>query len=211
MEILSISSGSALYPRALATLGVKAPRTLSLLGNPEILGTRKLGLFCSKKCPGTLIIRTHDLAHALRDAGITVIGGFHSPVEEECLTVLLKGTQPVIICPVRSLESMRIPAAWRALIQQGRLLLLSPFDKKHRRATADLAQKRNEFVASLVDVIFVAHAAPGSTTESLCRQFLARSKPVLTFDSPENAHLVSLGAKPTSSESALQELHNFGF
>jgi predicted Rossmann fold nucleotide-binding protein DprA/Smf involved in DNA uptake len=186
-------------------------KNLRAVGNLGITDRKKLALFCSKKCPGTLIIRTHDLAHALRDAGITVIGGFHSPVEEECLNVLLKGTQPLIICPARSLEGMRVPPAGRTPIEQGRLLLLSPAEKKHRRATAALAQKRNEFVAALADAIFVAYAAPGSSTESLCRKFIAWNKPVHTFDCPENMPLIAIGAKPHQPECVIGELTNFSF
>lgn len=181
------------------------------LGDLGMAGRKKLALFCSKKCPGSLIILTHDLAHALRDAEATVIGGFHSPVEKECLNVLLKGTQPLIICPARSLEGMRVPAAWRTPIHQGRLLLLSPFEKKHRRATSDLAQKRNEFVAALADVVFVAYAAPGGKTEEFCRRVLAWNKPVLTFDCPENAHLLAIGARPIRPDSVLQELRALDF
>jgi len=179
---------------------------LATLGNAQIADAKRVALFCSKKCPGTLIIKTHDLAHTLRDAGITVIGGFHSPVEEECLNVLLKGGQPLIICPARSLDGMRIPAAWRKPIEQGRLLLLSPFEKKHRRATADLAQKRNEFVAALADAVFIAYAASGGSTELLCKTILSWSKIVLTFEHLENAPLVGLGAKPLTMDSALREI-----
>lgn len=188
-----------------------SPKNLQALGDLGIAGGKKLALFCSKKCPGTLIIRTHDLAHTLRDAGLTVIGGFHSPVEKECLNVMLKGKQPLIICPARSLESMRVPSAWRGPIQQGRLLLLSPFEKKYRRATADLAQKRNEFVAALADAVFIAYAAPGSKTEGFCLKVVGWGKPVLTFASPENFPLIAMGAKPVSPDSLTQELHSLGF
>lgn len=47
----------------------------------------------------------------LRDAGVTVIGEFHSPMEKECLNILLRGSQPIIVCPARSLENMRIKPA----------------------------------------------------------------------------------------------------
>jgi len=36
---------------------------------------------------------------------------------------------------------MRVPMGWREPIEHGRGLLLSPFEKKYRRATADIAQK----------------------------------------------------------------------
>lgn len=155
-----------------------------------------MALFCSRQCPGSFIIQTHDLAHAFREAGIAVIGGFHSPVEQECLTVLLKGAQPLIICPARSLASMRVPVEWRAPIERGRLLLLSPFPKKQRHLTTDLAQKRNEFVAALADTVFIAYAAPGSATESLCRRVLTWSKSVFTFPCRENENLTRIGIVP---------------
>lgn len=196
MDILSVNDGSTLYPASLARLGAPPPATLSLLGNPDILNTPKLALFCSKKCSGTLIIRTHDLAHSLRDAGIVVIGGFHSPVEQECLNVLLKGSQPLIICPARTLHDMRIAVAWRKPIEQGRLLLLSSFPKKQRRATADLAQKRNELVAAIADAVFITYAAPGSATESLCRRVLSWNKSVFTFPCTENKNLARIGIVP---------------
>jgi hypothetical protein len=55
----------------------------------------------------------------------------------------LRGAQPTIICPARSIEGMRIPPEWKQAIEQERLLLLSPFEKKYRRVTAALAKQRN--------------------------------------------------------------------
>lgn len=53
-----------------------------------------LALVCSVKCPGDLILKTYDLAQQLREAEVTIIGGFHSLMERECLTILLRGNQP---------------------------------------------------------------------------------------------------------------------
>jgi hypothetical protein len=58
-------------------------------------------LFCSARCPGRAILAAHDQAALWRDEGRCVVGGFHSPVEEECLRILLRGRQPVIVCPAR--------------------------------------------------------------------------------------------------------------
>jgi len=144
------SNGTAVFPQIWA------------LGNLTILEKRLLGFFCSIKCPGEIILQTYDLVRALRDASVPVVSGFHSPMEKECLTLLLRGTQPVIICPARSIERMRVPTAWKVPLEENRLLILSPFTVKQRRATADLSEKRNAFVAALADKIFVAHAALGA-------------------------------------------------
>ena len=117
------------------------------IGSLDILNTRLIGFFCSTKCPGNVIIHIYDLARALRDSGISVISGFHAPMEKECLDLLLRGRQPVVLCPARNIEQMRHPTAWRAPIAEGRMLVLSPFGAPHHRATADLAEQRNCFVS----------------------------------------------------------------
>lgn len=168
---------------------------VTILGNPAILANQLLALFCSVRCPGDLILKTYDLARSLRDQGSAVVGGFHSPMEKECLRLLLRGTQPVVVCPARSLQGMRIPRDWREPLADGRLLLLSPFTEKHRRVTGALAAERNEFVAVLAQSVFIAHAEPGGKTEDFCYGVLSLGKPVLTFESAENANLIASGAR----------------
>jgi hypothetical protein len=58
------------------------------LGNPAILDLPLLGLFCSQKCPGDIISKTFDTIRQLRDSGVPMSGGFHSPMEKECLASL---------------------------------------------------------------------------------------------------------------------------
>jgi predicted Rossmann fold nucleotide-binding protein DprA/Smf involved in DNA uptake len=135
-------------------------------------------------------VHAHDLARALRDAGIQVIGGFHSPMEKECLELLLRGPQSVVICPAQGLERMRLPAARRAPLAEARLLVLSPFPARHQRPTAAWGEQRNRFVAMLADEIFVAHASAGSRTERLCTEIMAEGKQTSTHNFPENTHLM---------------------
>lgn len=185
------------YPIALKHyLGNGAPGTIWALGNFDILKNRKTGFFCSSKCPGDLIIKTYDLAKKWRDDGVTVIGGFHSPMEQECLNILLRGKQPVIICPARSIEGMRVKEKYGKPLNEGRLLIVSPFAKKKGRITAETSVARNYFVAALADEIFISHAAPGGKTEQFCREINAWGKGITTLDGPANAHLVSLGIRP---------------
>ncbi len=171
-------------------------RPITALGNLDLIRSRPLALFCSVKCPGDVILRTYDLIRALRDAGAAVIGGFHSPMEKECLALLLRGTQPILICPARSIEQMRLPAAWKQPLAEGRLLVLSAFARKQRRVTAETSETRNAFVAALADRILIAYAAPGGRTEGNCRNLLALGKTVWTLDSKENARLIALGVRP---------------
>ena len=141
-----------------------------------------LAFFCSAQAPASVLLAAHDLAHRLRASPVTVIGGFHSPVEEEVLTVLLRGPAPVIVCPARSLADMRLKPAFREPLAAGRLLLLSPFPDQVRRATAETALARNRFVAALADWVCIAHAGPGSKTAQLAAAARGWGKPVVTVD-----------------------------
>jgi hypothetical protein len=145
-----------------------------------------------------VIVHTLDVIRALRDTQWTVVSGFQSPTEQECLEILLRGERPVIVCPARSVQGMRIPAAWKPAIAADRMLITSPFEKSARRATAATAEERNHFVVSLADAVFIPHAAPGGSLERLCQTIPATGKPLWTLDDPANAALIALGARPIS-------------
>ena len=166
-----LEPGDTRYPAVLRErLGANAPASLSPLGNLDLLAPPKTALFCSARCPGSAILRAYDQAAQWRDAGRCIISGFHSPVEKECLRILLRGTQPIILCPARALPK-RIPPEWQAALDAGRLLLLSAFPESETRITTDLARRRNEFVAALADEVIIIHATPGGHVAQLSEQF----------------------------------------
>jgi predicted Rossmann fold nucleotide-binding protein DprA/Smf involved in DNA uptake len=189
-----LSPGHPQYPARLAAYHSDGNEIITAIGDPAIMRSPLLALFCSARCPGRLILRTYDLAVALRDAGVAVVSGFHTPMEKECLALLLRGTQPVVVCPARSIAGMRIPPAYSGPLAAGRLLLLSPFAESERRITAETAERRNRLVAALARTALVAHAAPGSRTEALCREIASSGARLLTLDDPANAPLAALGA-----------------
>lgn len=207
LPIVSIDHGGTSYPSGLLKyLGDKAPKRVAALGNIDLLRCKALALVCSVKCPGTLIVQTYDFAQGLREVGVPVIGGFHSPMERECLRILLRGKQPIVVCPGRSLHGMKLPKEYKDPLDQGRLLLLSPFSEKHRRPTMETAMYRNHFVAALADRIFVPYAAPSSKTFEFCRALVSWQKPLYTLASEANAELVALGAQPLENLSTVSSL-----
>jgi len=160
------------------------------IGNLHILEQQLLGFFCSAKCPGAIILKTYDLIRDLRDKGVTVISGFHSPIEKDCLDLLIPGKQPIVICPARSIEKMRIPKSWRVPIEENRLLILSPFENKHRRPTVALAEHRNRFVEMLADKILIAYAANKSKTIQLFSKVAGKGKKIYTLDTQINSKTI---------------------
>jgi len=209
MDIVNFHQNDPNYPSALNKhLAENAPDTITSLGNIDILRHNSTALFCSVKCPGNLILKTYDLAQIIKQASMTVIGGFHSPMERECLAILLRGTQPVIICPARNIKGMRIRKEYKKPLNDGRLLFLSPFDENQRRISVKTSHYRNLFVAALSSVVFVAHAGPGSKTEAFCREILAWQKPIYTFDTDYNKNLIEMGAQPVKPKN-VSEWANF--
>ena len=135
-------------------------QALCTIGNAELLDGTLTGLLCSRKCPADKIIEAHErFKQWAADPGMTVVSGFHSPVEQECLRLLLKGQAKIIVCPAREIEHFRIPAAWRPALEAGRMLVLSMFHA--RRASSQTINRRNEIVAELADELFIPYAQPG--------------------------------------------------
>ena len=153
------------YPALLQErLNGTPPPQLTAVGRLDLLAQHKVALFCSARTPGDAILRAHDAARRMRDGGITVISGFHSPIEKECLSILLRGKQPIIVCPGRAIDGMRIPPECRAAFEAGRLLFLSPFARQPSRVTKESAARRNEIIAAMADEAYIAHVSPGGQT-----------------------------------------------
>jgi len=169
MQVIDRNSPS--YPNVLDKyLGKDAPARLWAIGRIDLISIPKTAFFCSKICPGDAILKAMDQAQKWRDHGRCIISGFHSPIEKECLQILLRGVQSIIICPARSLEKMRIPMEWRDGIGAGRILLLSPFESSQRRLTTALSEQRNKLVAALSEEVYFLHITPDGLNYRLSKQ-----------------------------------------
>lgn len=107
---------------------------MDALGDVGLIAPRKLALICSQKCPGDVILKTYDFARLVRGSGLAIVSGFHSPIEKDCLPILLRGPDPIIIVQAHRLSTSRLPIAWQRAIDAKRLLLLSPFIASNRGA-----------------------------------------------------------------------------
>jgi predicted Rossmann fold nucleotide-binding protein DprA/Smf involved in DNA uptake len=165
---VALTAADARYPdRLRERLGEGAPAELTVLGNLDVLDLPKTALFCSAHSPGHIILAAYDQAARWRDDGRCIVSGFHSQVEKECLRILLRGWQPIIVCLARGLTGMRLPADWKKPLAESRLLVLSPFPASERRVTKNLARDRNRLVAALADEVVFAHIDPAGHLDEL--------------------------------------------
>jgi predicted Rossmann fold nucleotide-binding protein DprA/Smf involved in DNA uptake len=201
-----VGTGEAGYPRSFAALGDAAPASLTIVGEPTLLRLPLVALCCSARLPASCALASVDLARALRDTGAPVVGGFQSPTERTCLDFLLRGRQPVVICPARGLGGMRVPAPWRAAREKGRLVLVSGFSDRVRRPTSALSEARNRLVVALARAVVVIHATPGGRLARLAVEALRAGRRVYCLDLPENEDLRVAGAVARGAERLAREV-----
>ena len=164
----SLSHGDLGYPdRLVRWLGVDAPKTVSVVGALAPLSASMSAFLCSKEAPGATILKAFDQAAAWRDTGRCVISGFHSPLERECLDILLRGKQPIIKAAARAIRTAKLPAAQRRALDDGRLTIVSPFSAGETRTTKDSAFSRNLFIAAMADDVVFAYVSPGGSLSRL--------------------------------------------
>jgi predicted Rossmann fold nucleotide-binding protein DprA/Smf involved in DNA uptake len=168
MEILSLQD---LLPNSVSY----QPRfdEIDYVGNIKLLYQPMLAIFSSAKCPGSLILKAHDYAKEIRDGKMGVISGFHAPAEKEVLAVLLKGKCPLIVVLGRRLKNARIQLVWRAEIEKGRMLIISPFSEKQARVTKELSLKRNDLAARIAGQVLVLHASESGSLQGQIQKWEA--------------------------------------
>ena len=172
-----LASGSVAWPCFRAwPAPFPVPSELEVLGDPSCLNGSMIGFLCSRRAPGAVVIAVHDWARAARDAGAAVISGFQSPLERDVLRFLLRGSQPIVVCPARDIGRYRVPAEWREPLGKGRLTVVSPFGAKDRRITARLASERNRFVAAVAETLIIAHATSGGALAAVADEMRAWGK-----------------------------------
>ncbi len=136
------------------------------LGNTDLLKLPKTAFLCSRKVSALAVLKCYDWAIAQRESGVCVISGFHSQIEKDVLHYLLKGTQPIILALARGLKE-KIEPEFEKPLEEGRLLIISPFEKTVKRVTEQTAQTRNQLMTDLAEQITVGYASEGGQLEKL--------------------------------------------
>ena len=179
-----------------SSLDFQDTKKVNLRGNSALLLDKRqeiLAIFCSDMAPASILLQLQDLANHWRYHGPIIMSGFQSIGENEVLSVLLRGPQPIIICMAREIEKMRIKPTWKIPFEENRLLLVSPFGENVKRSTAKTACKRNLAAARLADKVLIAHAQLGSKTEKLAKEILKWEKPIFTLKNKFNKNLEDIG------------------
>ena len=135
------------------------------VGNAGLLEQPLTAFFASRRCSGRAIRAAMDWAVAQARSKTPLIGGFHSPLEQSVLEVMLAAHAPVVIVIARKLETAHLSATWLDAAQTGTVVVVS-MDDTQQRLTTELAMHRNHWIARHAAHIVIAEVAPGGSLAS---------------------------------------------
>jgi hypothetical protein len=122
-----------------------AKHSLTGTGNADLLDLPMTAFFASRQCPGAAIRAAMDWALQQARAKAVVVSGFHSPLEQSVLKVLIQARSPVVAVLARPVSGAKLPPEWAEPLNLGLMAVIS----------ANLTTTR------LATTIVVAHASPG--------------------------------------------------
>lgn len=139
---------------------------LNGVGEQALLAAPLTAFFASRQCPGAAIRTAMDWALEQARARRVVVSGFHSPLEQSVLHLLLEAHSPVVVVLARPVAGAQLKPVWRTAITEGRMAVVSS-STESQRLTSERAALRNDLVAKLAETIVIAHA---SSNGGLARQ-----------------------------------------
>ncbi|MBI4487690.1 MAG: DNA-processing protein DprA [Deltaproteobacteria bacterium] len=199
LRIEEIQRKSAIHPAELQIFFNKPPR-LWCVGDVSLLDNKLLGIVSARRIEPDLALATLELLQQLASLEITFISGWHSPLEEEALRILL--TQPVriIFCLAKSLNKFLPLPEIKSLLNEGRALVITHCSPKAKRISRDASLRRNHLVIALAKAVLVLSAPDGSASFKLAKAAIGLGKPVFTPEHRVNDGLLASGALPATFE-----------
>lgn len=152
------------------------------MGNKELLALHKTAFLCSRRVPAGAVLKCYDWAVQQREEGRCVISGFHSQMEKDVLHYLLKGTQPIIIALARGLKT-RLEPEFKPPLEEGRLLIITPFTAETKYVTNETARIRNQMMIEIADEIVIGYSSPGGQIERLLLNHESKKHSILSISS----------------------------
>ena len=156
---------------------------LQMLGNAALMERPKVAFLSSRKVAPAAVMRCYDWATGMRGGGSTgrlappdgggtpslpcVVGGFQSALERDVLKLLLPDGGPPIVMVLARGMWRSVPVEYRAAINAGRMLVVSPFSQGVIRVSKETAEKRNGWILDHCDEAVFASLDPDGSLARL--------------------------------------------
>jgi predicted Rossmann fold nucleotide-binding protein DprA/Smf involved in DNA uptake len=184
----------------------RSPR-LWCRGDLTILNHTLLGIISARQVDSDLASECSQLLKQLvflKD--VSFVGGWHSPLEEEALQVLLAQEASIVFCVSKSLDRFVPSIELGSRVSQGQALLLTHCSPKAKRITRDASIRCNQLVVELAKALLVLSAPEGSASLNLARSALRQGKTVHTLEHRLNKDLLIAGAVPATLDTIKEAL-----
>lgn len=132
----------------------------ALLGNEKLFEMPKAGFLASrgaKKLHGNLPLKS----------GEAIISGFLSPLERAVFRAGLEHRRHLIWVKPWGLKEAELPPGQRQALNEGRLLIMSPFSDERDAPSARRAAWCNQYVLAHCDRMIVGHINPGGMLQCI--------------------------------------------
>jgi predicted Rossmann fold nucleotide-binding protein DprA/Smf involved in DNA uptake len=175
------------------------PPKIWCLGDPAILNRRLLGIISARQIDSDLALKSSQLIHEVASLKeVSFVSGWHSPLEEEALRLLLTHGALIVSCVSKSLHRFIPPAELESRIRTGEGLLLTHCSPKAKRISRDASIRRNQLVMGLAAALLVLSAPARSASLTIAKSALHYGKPVLTPEHRMNKELLGYDALPAT-------------
>ena len=183
------------------------PPSLWCRGDLTILNHTLLGIISARQIDSDLASESSQLLKQLvfmKD--VSFVGGWHSPLEEDALRVLLAQEASIIFCVSKGLDRFIPSIEVASRVSQGQALLLTHCSPKAKRITRGASMRRNQLVVELAKAILILSAPEGSASLNLARSALRQGKTVHTLEHRLNKDLLIAGAVPATLDTIKEAL-----
>jgi predicted Rossmann fold nucleotide-binding protein DprA/Smf involved in DNA uptake len=183
------------------------PPRLWCRGDLTILNHTLLGIISARQVDSDLASECSQLLKQLvflKD--VSFVGGWHSPLEEEALRVLIAQEASIVFCVSKSLDRFVPSIELGSRVSQGQALLLTHCSPKAKRITRDASIRCNQLVVELAKALLILSAPEGSASLNLARSALRQGKTVHTLEHRLNKDLLIAGAVPATLDTIKETL-----
>lgn len=146
------------------------PTSKNCIGNPELLKMKKLAFLSSRKCESEDIKKVNEWAINFTQEDVCIISGFQSRLEKEVLNILLKRSDTKIVLVLATRIYQWCPVKFKKAIDEGRMLIISPFKIDSTIPTLHNATKRNKYVINNADEVLVGTLSKDGMLDKLTKE-----------------------------------------
>jgi predicted Rossmann fold nucleotide-binding protein DprA/Smf involved in DNA uptake len=178
----------------------RAPKLWGV-GNPAILSGRLLGIISARQIDSDLALQSYQLLKQLAFSNdFSFVSGWHSPLEEDALRIVLAQEAPLVLCASKALDRFKPSRELESQLSKGKVLLLTHCGPKAKRISREASIRRNQLVVGLAAALLVLSAPEGSASLTLAQSALRLEKPVLTPEHALNKKLLACNALAATIE-----------